>query len=79
MSSYQSSSYKLTSSNQSSSNQRNLEGEIYDLVGESQAILRWSEVEGGDNILVRGGSDISLLSNFKGALLKLKDEFFSGS
>jgi len=35
--------------------------------------------EGGDNILVRGGSDISLLSNFKGALLKLKDEFFSGS
>jgi hypothetical protein len=49
------------------------------LVGESQAILRWSEVEGGDNILVRGGSDISLLSNFKGALLKLKDEFFSGS
>lgn len=28
---------------------------------------------------MRGGSDISVLSNFKGALLKLKDEFFSGS
>jgi hypothetical protein len=48
MSTYQSSSsYRVTSSSQSSSNQRNLEGEIYDLVGESQALLRWSEVEGG--------------------------------
>jgi hypothetical protein len=48
MSTYQSSSsYKVTSSSQGSTNQRNLEGEIYDLIGESKANLRWSEVEGG--------------------------------
>ena len=43
------------------------------------ASLRWSEVEGGDQVLIKGSSDVALLSNFKGALLKLKDEFFSGS
>lgn len=50
MSTYQSSSsYRATSSHmiQPSSNQKNLEGEIYDLVGESMAALKWSEPEGG--------------------------------
>jgi hypothetical protein len=80
MSTYQSSSsYRVTSNTSSTSGQRNLEGEIYDLVGDSKASLRWSEVEGGENIILKGGSDISVLTNFKGALLKLKDEFFSGS
>lgn len=78
--SYQtSSSYKVTSTERSSSsNQKNIEGEIFDLVGDSQAMLRWSESHSSDGLILNGSSDVALLSNFKGALLKLKDEFFSG-
>ena len=54
--------------------ERMREGEHADLAGERNANLQWTYE--GDNVVVSGGSDFTLLSGFKGALLALRNDFF---
>jgi hypothetical protein len=56
---------------------RDLNGEGLDLSADRAAFLAWSEPE--QNIIIQGSSDFALLSTLRGAILKLKDEYFSGS
>ncbi len=55
-----------------------IEGEVIDIIGDRAAQLEWSTGE-GDTVIIRGASDMAFLDNVKGALLKLKQEFFSGN
>ena len=74
---YNSSSYQQSSkfSSESRGTERNVEGELADIIGDRNASLQWSFSE-GDNVVVTGGSDFTLLNGFKGALLALRNDFF---
>lgn len=56
---------------------QDLNGERIDLSAEQAANLAWSASQ--ENIVVSGSSDVTALSGLKGALLKLKQDFFSPS
>lgn len=77
---YTSSSYQQSSkfTSESRGTERNVEGELADILGDRNAVLNWTRTE-GDNVVISGGSDFSLLSGFRGALLSLRNDFFTGS
>ena len=56
-----------------------LEGEFYDAVGQSQALLTWSVLPENQNILIEGSSDYNILSKLQNILLALRGEFLSES
>lgn len=73
-----SSSYgKITTSELVNTGRRDLNGEGIDINAERAAQLAWSEAT--ENIIISGSSDITRLSGLKGAILKLKEEFFNPS
>lgn len=55
---------------------RDLNGEGLDFSAANSVQLAWSSTQ--DKIVVDGGSDLLQLSALRGALLSLKDEFFTG-
>ena len=68
---------KATTSEIRSSPVRDLNGTQIDFLAENTANLAWSQTQ--DSLIINGGSDITVLTGLRGALLKLKDEFFSGN
>ena len=50
-----------------------LEGEFYDQVGESQAMLTWSILPEDQNLVIQGSSDYNILARLKNILLSLRD------
>lgn len=59
------------------SGRRDLNGDGIDINAEKAAFLSWSQ--NTDNIILSGSSDITRLSGLRGAILKLKEEFFNPS
>jgi hypothetical protein len=51
-------------------------GEGLDQFAENAVMLSWTETH--DRIVINGSSDVTLLSNIRGALLRLKEDLFSG-
>ena len=72
---YSTSSFTQNTQGKSTNGKRDLEGDLFDVIGETNARLQWSESE--ESLIIKGTSDVAMLTGFKGALLKLKDEFFS--
>ena len=70
-SSYQQQSSRISSSSES----RNVEGELADILGDRAATLQWSS-QSEERVIISGGSDFSQLTGFKGALLALRNDFF---
>ena len=64
-----------TSGNRSS----NIDGQVFDILGDRAATLAWEESTGGNSQIIQGGSDYSILSDFKGSIVRLWDDFFSGN
>ena len=58
---------------------RDFEGEVYDVVADYGASLRWSELPEGEQIVINSSSDASTLNRFKNILLALREEFGAGS
>jgi len=70
--------YSSSSSYQQSKNvsqSRNVDGELFDILGEQNATLAWGSGN-TEGVVLSGGSDFSMLNGFKGALLALKSDFF---
>lgn len=62
----------------STSNRRtDIDGEVFEIIGDRAASLAWDQSQGGLTI-VPGGSNYSILSDFKGSILKLWNDFFEG-
>ena len=55
---------------------QDLNGEGLDFTGELAARLAWTEP--GERIVISGSSDVTLLSQIRGALLSLKSDVFNG-
>lgn len=52
-----------------------IDGEVFEILGDRAANLAWEQAQGGLTI-VPGGSNYSILSDFKGSILKLWSDFF---
>lgn len=76
MSSYGKQQQQFTSSQIIQSGRRDLNGLGIDLSAEQSARLHWQESQ--QNIIISGSSDFTTLSGLRGAILKLKEDFFSG-
>lgn len=74
MSSYQ---RQVTTSQSINSEVRNLNGENIDISAERAVALNWAPVEG--NIIVSGSSEVATLTGLRGAILKMKEEFFNAN
>ena len=59
------------------SSRRDPNGDGLDVAAEKAINLAWSQSQ--DDLVISGSSDVSALSTVKGALLKLKQDFFSPS
>lgn len=59
------------------SRRSDIDGEVYEILGDRAATLAWTQNQGGLTI-VPGGSNYSILSDFKGSILKLWNDFFEG-
>jgi len=59
------------------SGRRDLNGDGIDTNAERTAFLSWSE--NSENLIVSGSSDLTRISGLRGAILKLKEEFFNPS
>lgn len=68
---------KQTTSEIVISGRRDLNGDGLDINAERSALLTWSEST--ENVIISGSSDLTRLSGLRGAILKLKEEFFSAS
>jgi hypothetical protein len=66
-----------TSEIRGSANFTDLNGEGLDFAGEAAAFLAWTEPS--ERVVISGSSDVTQLTTIRGALLKLKEEFFTGS
>lgn len=66
---------KPTTSEIIKSGRRDLNGDGIDFNAERSALLSWSETS--ENIIISGSSDLTRLSGLRGAILKLKEEFFN--
>lgn len=53
-----------------------LNGQGLDLESERSTLLAWTETHG--KVIINASSDFTQLSGIRGALLKLKEEFFTG-
>jgi hypothetical protein len=58
---------------------RDFEGEVYEVVGDYGAQLRWSELPEGEQIVISGSGDAATLNRFKNILLALRSEFGGGA
>ena len=68
-----------TSGQQQSANRTdNLDGAILDIIGDRTATLEWDQTY-GDVEIIPGGTNYSILTDFKGSIVRLWDEFFSGN
>ena len=68
------------SANRSSGNRSsNIDGQMFDIIGDRAATLAWEESTGGNPQIIQGGSNYSILSDFKGSIVRLWDDFFSGN
>ena len=68
---------KPTTSEILKSGRRDLNGDGLDFSAERSAVLSWNETP--ENIIISGSSDLTRLSGLRGAILKLKEEFFNPS
>ena len=50
---------------------------MLEIIGDRVASLSWEENESQEQI-IHGGSTLSILTEFKGSIVRLWDEFFSG-
>ena len=57
----------------------NIDGQVLDIIGDRAATLSWEENLGGNAQIIQGGSNYSILSDFKGSIIRLWDDFFSGN
>ena len=55
-----------------------VDGDVYEVVGDYGATLRWSEFPEGEQIVISGSGDVANLNRFKNILLALRNEFGSG-
>lgn len=55
----------------------NIDGAVLDILGDRQATLEWEQRVGNVEILP-GGTNYSILSDFKGSIVRLWEDFFSG-
>jgi hypothetical protein len=58
---------------------RDFEGEVYEVVGDYGAQLRWSDLPEGEQIVISGSGDAATLNRFKNILLALRSEFGGGA
>lgn len=56
--------------------QGNIESDVIDILGDRKATLAWEQMVGNIDILP-GGSNESVLTEFKGSIVRLWDDFFS--
>lgn len=61
----------------STTRRTDLDGEVYEILGDRAASLAWEQSTGGLQI-IPGGSNYSVLSDFKGSIIKLWNDFFEG-
>ncbi len=54
-----------------------IDGEVFEIIGDRAANLAWDQLQGGLQI-IPGGSNYTILSDFKGSILKLWNDFFEG-
>jgi hypothetical protein len=59
------------------SRRSDIDGEVIEIIGDRAATLAWEKNNGGLSI-IPGGSNYSILSDFKGSILKLWTDFFEG-
>lgn len=52
-----------------------IDGEVYEIVGDRAGTLSWDQSQGK---LVPGGTNYSILGDFRGSILKLWNDFFEG-
>lgn len=73
-------SMRQTSSYGASSNQnrqRDIDGQVLEILGDRSATLAWEQRLGNVEI-IPGGSNASILTDFKGSIVKLWEDFFNG-
>ena len=68
---------RTTGQQQSTTRTSNIDGAVLDILGDQAATLAWEQRVGNVEILP-GGSNYSILSDFKGSIVRLWDDFFSG-
>lgn len=78
MSSWQGRSTNIQQSSSSSRASNNVDGAVLDILGDRAATLAWEQSTGGQVQILPGGSNYSILSDFKGSVVRLWDDFFSG-
>lgn len=58
--------------------QRDIDGQALEILGDRAATLAWEQRVGNVEI-IPGGSNVSILSDFKGSIVKLWEDFFNGT
>lgn len=66
---------QVTTSSISRSGRQDLNGTGIDINAERSAVLAWEASQ--ENIIISGGSDFTTLTGLRGAILKLKEDFFN--
>ena len=67
---------RSTGQQQNASRMDNIDGAVLDILGDRAAILEWEHRVGNVEILP-GGTNYSILSDFKGSIVRLWDDFFT--